>query len=111
LILSKEVIAKLQRLESIERRWLLTIIGTIVLGAIILTMVLVHLDIGGVIRSEAVKISSTQFLVFLVLAAIILVANISVFIQYFALEVHVERALSIRKRKRGTSEEKEAAAD
>jgi len=95
---SRELLAKIAKLEAVERRWLWSVISSIILAAILIVLVLAHLDMGSIARNEPVRISATHFLLLLPATIIILISNLSVFIEYFAFELHVERAVVIKKR-------------
>ena len=97
---SKEIFSKISRLEAVERRWLWSVLASIILSSILVALSLSHLDIAGIARTEPVRIPPTQFLIQTIALIVILVSNLLVLIEYFAFELRVERAVVIKKRKR-----------
>ena len=111
---SKELIGKLSKLEAVERRWLWAVFSSIILGAILVALTLLHLDFAVLASREPVRIPPTQFLTVILGSIIILISNTSVLIEYFAFELRVERAVVIKKRRRsrpGDEEEQGESAD
>lgn len=88
------LLGKLAQLESIERRWISTLIASIVLGFTMTILLFIRLDIAGLVK---VQLPATQFIILLVSAAIITILNLLAFIQYFAFSLSVERAVTVKK--------------
>jgi hypothetical protein len=96
-----QILAKLARLEAVERRWLGCVVVSLILGAAILAFTVNHLELGHVLGNQPAQIPVIQFILLILAATVIVVVNLRAFIDYFALELHVERQIVIKKRVRG----------
>ena len=93
-----------------EKRWLGSVIASLILSTFIVAIVVQQVLAG------FAPVNSTHYLVILVCAALILALSIIAFVDYFAVEVslNVRRQVSIskkelmeQKRRRGVSEQRE----
>jgi predicted Co/Zn/Cd cation transporter (cation efflux family) len=101
----RRILTQLSRLESVERRWLGSVLSSLIFAAFITSLLVNHLEIGHLVAYQPATIPALQFILIIVAAVIILVMNLSAFIDYFAFEVHVERQVVIRKKRTRTSDE------
>jgi predicted Co/Zn/Cd cation transporter (cation efflux family) len=100
----RQILTQLARLESVERRWLGSVLSSLILAAFIISLLVNHLEMGHLVANEPATIPALQFILIIVAAVVILVMNLSAFIDYFAFEVHVERQVVIRKKRTRTSD-------
>jgi hypothetical protein len=96
----QQILAQLARLESVERRWLGSVLASMILSAFILLLLIDHLEMGHVVSNQPAQIPAIQFLLVLVASMLILIMNLAAFVDYFAFEVHVERQVVITKKRR-----------
>lgn len=94
----QQLLTSLSRLEAVERRWVGSVLTSLILSTIIIALLTDHLDIGHLLDNQPTQIPATQFILLIILAAIILVANLTAFLEYFGFELHVSRQIVIRKR-------------
>ena len=103
----KQILTKLRRLQSVERRWLGSVIISSILSCFIVILLIGHLDIGRILSNQPTSIPATQFLLVMICAAIIALCSLTAFVDYFAFEVHVERQMIITKKRRQPLDEGE----
>lgn len=108
---SKQVLKQIKRLESVERRWLGSVLSSLILASFIIALVIDHLDMGHLLSDEPAQIPAIQFLLLIIAAAMILAMNLAAFVDYFAFEVHVERQVVIRKKRTRASQSEEEEVD
>lgn len=107
----QQILGKIARLESAERRVLWAVFASVILAGLVLGLVLSHLDLTSLTSREPVRFPPTQFLMITISAIIILISNIAVLVDYFAFELHVERAVTIKKRRPGRSRGEEEESE
>ncbi len=95
----EQLLTKLSKLEAVERRWLWSVLASIILGAVLMAIAFTHLDLGAIFRSDPIRLPPTQFVIFAVGITIIVLSNLAVLVEYFAFELRVERAIVIKKRR------------
>jgi hypothetical protein len=100
-----QILAQLARLESVERRWLGSVLSSLILAGFIISLLVNHLEMGHLVANQPAEIPALQFILIIVAAVVILVMNLAAFIDYFAFEVHVERQVVIRKKRTRMSRE------
>lgn len=105
----QQILAQLARLESVERRWLGSVLASMFLGSFMLGILVFHLEMGHILTNQPAEIPRFQFLLMIMMSAAIFVMNLAAFIDYFAFSVHVERQVIITKKHRrsSTSDEEE----
>lgn len=101
---SKEFLAKISRLEAVERRWLWNIFSTLILGAVVLALELSHFDLADLLGRVPVQIAPTQFLFMIAAQIVMLISTIIVLIEYFTVSLTVELAVVIKKRRRASGD-------
>lgn len=107
----EQLLTKLSKLEAVERRWLWSVLASIILGAVLMAIAFTHLDLGAIFRSDPIRMPPTQFVIFAVSITIIVLSNLAVLVEYFAFELRVERAIVIKKRRGRKSVEAEEEED
>lgn len=95
----QQILQQLARLESVERRWLGSVLSSLILATFMVAIVTGHLDLGNILSNQPIQIPVIQFLLLVAAAAAILTMNLRAFVDYFTLEIRVERAVEIRKRR------------
>ena len=106
-----QILAQLARLEAVERRWLGSVVVSLFLGIVILAFALDHLQLGHILGNQAAEIPAIQFILLILASTVIVVVNLRAFIDYFSLELHVERQIVIKKRVRARDEENDEDAE
>lgn len=99
----QQILAQLARLESVERRWLGSVLASMFLAAFILVALVNRLEMSHLFGSQPAEIPRIQFLLTIASSAVIFIMNLAAFIDYFAFEVHVERQVVITKKRRRPS--------
>jgi hypothetical protein len=94
----EHILRQLERLEAVEKRWLGSVLGSLILSGIMLAIALDHLHLNSILADVPAEIPAVQFLVMIVALTIILFVNLAAFIEYFTVEVHVQRQVVISKR-------------
>jgi uncharacterized membrane protein YphA (DoxX/SURF4 family) len=96
----QKILADLGQLESVERRWLASILAGMITSAINLLIFLPH--IGEILSGQPVVIPLFPLLVAIVAVVVLLVMSLAAFTQYFSLDLRfsVRRGMVIKKRDR-----------
>lgn len=95
----QKILADLAELESVERHWLASILGGIIVGAVNLTIFLQYL--GEILNGQPANLPLFPFLVVFVTTIVFLLMSLVAFAEYFSLELRVSlrRGMVIKKRR------------
>ena len=97
----QKILTDLASLEAVERRWLGSVLGGIILAILNLIIFLSYLHVGQLLSGQPASIAPIPFLLLIVAAVAGLVMNLVAFMEYFAFDVRlkVQRGMVIKKRR------------
>lgn len=97
----QKILTDLASLEAVERRWLGSVLGGLILAILNLIIFLSYLQIGNLLSGQPASIAAIPFILLIAAAVAGLVMNFAAFMEYFAFDVRlkVQRGMVIKKRR------------